>query len=121
MSVVPAVLVSFGAAFGSVTRYGTGRLITSLHTSDFPWGTWLINMVGTLILGIFFRELESVHHDMNWWLLLGTGFCGGFTTFSTMSVEARGLFRARRKGLAVWYLLSSLVLGFVLAYSTKWV
>ncbi len=120
MSLSAAVLVSLGAALGAVMRYGSGRLITSLHTSDFPWGTWLINMVGTLILGIFFRELESLRHDLNWWLLLGTGFCGGFTTFSTMSVEARELLRTR-KGLAVLYLGSSLILGFVLAYSTKWI
>lgn len=120
MSLLPAFLVSLGAAIGSLSRYHVGRTITARTGSDFPWGTWIINLVGTLLLGIFFRELESVHHDRDWWMLLGTGFCGGFTTFSTMSVEARQLLRTRR-GAGVLYLSSSVVLGFVIAFGTQFI
>ncbi len=120
MSLTSAFLVSIGAAVGSLFRYGAGRLITSRIRGVFPWGTWWINMTGTLLLGIFFRELDSVHHHLDWWMLLGTGLCGGFTTFSTMSVEARQLLRTHR-GLAILYLASSLGLGFLIAYVTQWV
>ena len=120
MNMTSALLVSLGAAVGSILRYGSGRLISIVVSSEFPWGTWFINIIGTFILGMFFRELDSVHHDLHWWLLLGTGFCGGFTTFSTMAVEARQLFKTR-KGVAFMYLASSLILGFILAYVSKWI
>lgn len=120
MNVLSAVLVSVGAAGGSLSRYSLGRAVAKHTRGDFPWGTWFINMLGTFLLGFFFRELESVHHELDWWMLLGTGFCGGFTTFSTMAVEARQLLR-NRKGLAVVYLSTSLILGFSIAYSTQWI
>lgn len=120
MSVLPAILVSAGASVGALSRYSLGRALAEHIRGDFPWGTWIINMLGTFLLGVFFRELESVHHELDWWMFLGTGFCGGFTTFSTMAVEARQLIRTR-KSLAVLYLVSSLIMGFSLAYGTQWI
>ncbi len=120
MSLLPAILVSLGAALGSLSRYGVGRAISARTKSDFPWSTWVINLFGTFLLGVFFRELESAYHELDWWMLLGTGLCGGFTTFSTMSVEARQLL-GTRKGLAVVYLGSSVMLGFLIAYVTQWI
>jgi fluoride exporter len=120
MNLLSAILVSVGAAVGSLFRYGAGRVVAARTHSDFPWGTWLINLCGTFLLGVFFRELESAHHELDWWMLLGTGMCGGFTTFSTMSVEALQLLRTR-KGLAVVYLASSVILGFLIAYYTQWI
>ncbi len=93
--VVTSLLVGIGAAAGALSRYGIGRLVSQRVQSDFPWGTWIINVFGTLLLGIFFQTFDVLHHDPDWWLLLGTGFCGAFTTFSTMSVEAVKLFRSR--------------------------
>ncbi|MCL6454108.1 MAG: CrcB family protein [Alicyclobacillus sp.] len=113
-------LVSAGAAVGAVARYRVGRFVTQRVTSDFPWGTWVINVLGTLLLGIFYQELDVLHADASAWALLGTGFCGAFTTFSTMSVEAIALFR-RRPSMCIAYVGSSLLVGMALAWITQWV
>jgi len=119
MNVYSAILVGSGSAVGALARYSLGNAIVKINNSEFPWSTWIINMLGTLLFGLFFNAFSIVHHDTNWWLLLGTGFCGGFTTFSTMSVETIQLLKSR-VSLGILYLGSSLALGFVLAWITKW-
>ncbi|WP_373278568.1 fluoride efflux transporter FluC [Alicyclobacillus shizuokensis] len=111
-------MASLGAGIGSLTRYELGRLISRFVYNDFPWPTWIINMLGSVLLVVFFRQLQG--HHLAWWTFIGTGFCGGFTTFSTMSVEARQLFRVH-KGLAFVYLASSLIGGVALAYVARWI
>ncbi|GMA61996.1 CrcB family protein [Alicyclobacillus fastidiosus] len=113
MNAVFPILVGVGSAVGSVARYGVSTLIAHVNKSVFPWGTWLINVVGTTLLGLFALSLQKT--SPNLFLLLGTGFCGGFTTFSTMSVETVTLFRNNRP-LSVFYLFSSLGIGLILAW-----
>lgn len=108
-----------GSACGAVCRYASGEAIAKVNHSDFPWATWLVNMMGTLLLGLFTIELTRLHNHPDWYLLLGTGFCGGFTTFSTMSVEAVQLFK-KQALLGIVYLGSSLAFGLVLAWATQW-
>lgn len=117
MTEVGTLLAGTGSAVGAVARYSVGRAVSRVSRTDFPWGTWLINLAGTLLLGLCVQELTVFHSFPNWYILIGTGFCGGFTTFSTMSVEAVQLFRTRFI-LGVVYLGSSLALGFVLAWVT---
>lgn len=112
MNVVLPLLVGVGSAVGAVARYGVSALIAHVNKSVFPWGTWLINVVGTVLLGLFTIGLQASHDLL---LLLGTGFCGGFTTFSTMSVEMVTLFRSNRF-LSIFYLFSSLGVGLILAW-----
>lgn len=119
MNFINALLVGLGSAVGALARYSLGNAITRVNNSQFPWGTWIINMLGTLLLGLFFNEFSVLHRDPDWWLILGTGFCGGFTTFSTMSIETVKLLRQRAL-LGVVYLGSSLALGFIIAWMTKW-
>jgi len=119
MNGLSTLLVGVGSAVGALARYGLGKAIARVNNNEFPWGTWVINMLGTLLLGLFFDEFSVLHHDPNWWLLLGTGFCGGFTTFSTMSVETITLLK-RRAFLGILYVGSSLALGFILAWVAKW-
>ncbi|QSO45495.1 fluoride efflux transporter CrcB [Alicyclobacillus mengziensis] len=114
------VYVGVGAAAGSLTRYHVGRWISQISNSDFPWGTWFINVVGSCVLGLVFKDFWWHQHDTMWWLLLGTGFCGGFTTFSTMSYETMHLMRTNR-WMATAYLASSLGLGCVLIWAILWV
>jgi fluoride exporter len=114
-----AMLVGGGSAVGALARFSLGNVISKVNHSEFPWGTWLINMLGTLLMGLFFEEFTVIHLDANWWFVLGTGFCGGFTTFSTMSVETVKLFK-NRVFLGFVYIGSSLAMGFVLAWVTKW-
>src|SRR5262245_47786024 len=81
----PVVLVGFGGAVGSLLRYYLGRWIDArAGGSGFPWGTFAINVSGSFILGVVgLLVTERLPPDYRWaYLLLGTGLCGGFTTFS---------------------------------------
>ncbi|MCL6445609.1 MAG: fluoride efflux transporter CrcB [Alicyclobacillus sp.] len=119
MTLTSAVFVGTGSAVGAVARYFIGVGVAKVNNSPFPWGTWLVNMIGTFLLGIFTQMFNVLHHNPDWWLVLGEGFCGGFTTFSTMSVETVNLFRTGRM-LGVIYLGSSLAMGLVFAWIAKW-
>ncbi|WP_067936105.1 fluoride efflux transporter FluC [Alicyclobacillus kakegawensis] len=118
MTMLTPLLVSIGAAIGSLSRYGIGHVVDQRTQSEFPWGTWTVNLLGTLLLGVFFEELEKVHHAPDWWTLLGTGFCGGFTTFSTMVFEAMERLKSRPVMTGV-YLGSSFLGGLLLVWSIQ--
>lgn len=79
--------VAVGCAAGAPTRYLTDRFIQSRHHQLFPWGTFTVNVVGSLIFGVLLGL--SLNHGLPeiWLLILGTGFCGGLTTFSTFGYE----------------------------------
>ncbi|WDM02695.1 CrcB family protein [Alicyclobacillus cycloheptanicus] len=118
--ITTSLLVAGGAMVGALSRYGIGRFVTQWTRGDFPWGTWMINVSGTLLLGLFFQLFQALHHAPNAWLFLGTGFCGAYTTFSTMSVETVQQFRSRPLK-ACGYVGSSYACGFILAWITQWI
>ena len=107
MTVKYPVAVFVGGGVGAVTRWGVNRwLATAAWTEPFPWATFLINVVGSFLLGV----LVAVARDRpGWYALLGTGFCGGFTTFSTFSVELLKLLDAGRPAAAVGYAVGSVL------------
>lgn len=115
MIITRELFVGVGAGVGAVTRYSVGQFFGKINQSPFPWGTWLVNVIGTFLLGLFAETFIILHHDPNWWLVLGGGFCGGFTTFSTMSVETVRLLRTERL-IGIVYVSSSLVLGLFFAW-----
>jgi CrcB protein len=107
------VLVAAGGAAGSIARYGVERL---LGTSDgLPVGTLTVNLTGAFLLGVLIEVLalrgSDAGHRRAARLLLGTGFLGGFTTYSALAVEADGLLRDGRAGLALAYVLATVVVG----------
>lgn len=78
--------VVLGAMVGAPARYLTDLVIQSRHDSALPWGTVTVNVAGSLVLGVTAGALSG--HPDDWLLLLvGTGFCGALTTFSTFSFE----------------------------------
>ena len=82
---MPILLVFVGGCVGAVGRFATDRFISARHDMMFPWGTFAVNMVGSAILGVL---AGSTGGSSNWLVLLvGTGFCGALTTFSTFSFE----------------------------------
>ena len=105
-------LTTGGSAIGAVLRYVLGQWMGKVNKTPFPWGTWIINMVGTLCLAIFTAHLA--HEDPHLFIFLGAGFCGGFTTFSSFSTETVALWRTHR-GLAIAYVASSVILGLAIA------
>lgn len=106
----PVIMVGLGGAIGSNARYWLGRSIRELtEPSTFPWGTMLINISGSIILGIVASLVKD--RSTAWFLLLGTGFCGGYTTFSTFSLEIIEAIQQGRWLPVCMYVLSSVVGG----------
>ena len=106
------VLVVLGAAFGAPLRYITDRLLQGRHDSRFPWGTFAINVSGSALLGFLFALPAS--HGVQ--ALLGTGFCGALTTYSTFSYETLQLARSGARTMAVLNVAASVLAGFGAAY-----
>lgn len=115
MTLLTDVCVGCGSALGAITRHALGQAVAKVNRSPFPWGTWLINVSGTLLLGIFVDTFTVNHHAPALFSLLGTGFCGAFTTFSAMSAEVAQLWRTQFLTASV-YLVSSLGVGIILAW-----
>lgn len=81
------LLVFVGGGFGSVLRYLIGRFLNSTE-NGIPYGTFLANVLGSLFIGIILGYAAKTQTlSQNYTLLLATGFCGGFTTFSTFAYE----------------------------------
>ena len=106
------LLVGSGGALGSIARYVVQRRATVIYPASFPWGTFAVNIAGCFLIGLFwgiaFRSFESIE---NWKLLLMTGFCGGFTTFSAFTLEGVGLLKEQKILLFFLYNAGSVVLG----------
>ena len=104
--------VAAGGAIGSVARYLIGAFIQDRVTMALPLGTLVINVVGALLLGFFVRlglETSALSPEMRFFLT--TGFCGGFTTFSTFSYETFRLVEDGEYATAGVYITSSVVLA----------
>jgi CrcB protein len=109
MTLLPAV-AGAGAA-GAVARYVIDRLVVPHHRGPLPVATLLINTSGALILGLLTGALLYHGLDRTADAIAGTGFCGGYTTFSTFSVENVRLAQEGHLATSIRYISSSLVLG----------
>lgn len=104
--------VALGGAAGTVLREAIDRAVPAT-ASGFPWATLAVNVGGSLIIGVVVvAALERAAPSRFMRPLLGTGFCGGLTTFSTFAVETDRLLRAGSVGIAFAYVAASLVGGF---------
>jgi fluoride exporter len=109
-------LVGIGGALGTAARYGLTRWLPTTH--GWPWPTLTANLIGTFILGVLLALLAEAldgHSARRARLLVGTGFCGGMTTYSTLVVETDLLVRAHRFGLATTYAVVTVVAGLAVA------
>ena len=109
------LLVCIGSFFGGGLRYGVSKMVQSCALVVFPFGTMVVNVLGCLIIGF----LSGLNWDGNGLmspstkLLLTTGFCGGFTTFSTFMSEGASLMKDGQYLYMTLYLFGSLALGLV--------
>jgi len=84
-----AIWISIGAIAGANARYFFGKLIANAAASPFPFGTLVINVTGSAILGWFLGRISAAGlSDPAWRLLFAVGFCGTYTTFSTFAYES---------------------------------
>ncbi|MFI9813701.1 fluoride efflux transporter CrcB [Saccharothrix variisporea] len=102
-----ALLVFLGAAAGAPLRYLVDRFVQSRHDTVFPWGTLTVNVAGSFVLGC----LAGAAVDPATAALLGTGFCGGLTTYSTFGFETVRLLENRAHFHAVANVVISVVAG----------
>jgi fluoride exporter len=104
--------IAVGGAAGAYTRVIVNQLIGSAG-SGWPWATFCVNITGAFLLGyLIARLLERLPPSTYRRPLLGTGFCGALTTFSTLQFELLTMIRSGHTGLALAYATASVVLGF---------
>jgi CrcB protein len=104
-----------GGAIGTLARAGLGEALPH-RAGQWPWATFIVNLVGALILGwLLTRLAERTAPSRHWRLFAGTGFCGALTTFSTFQVETFQLARDGHVALAVGYPAASIAAGMALA------
>ncbi len=112
-----ALVGIFGAA-GAISRYWLDGRVSDLVHGQFPWGTFLINVVGAFLLGLLVAlTTERLLPHPNWRVALGIGFLGSFTTFSTYTYETVKLAEDGAIGLALLYSVAMLALGLLAAAS----
>lgn len=103
------VLTLLAGAAGAVTRFLVDASIKTRWKSAFPWATIAINVTGSLLLGILAGLVLFHGQSSTWQTVVGTGFCGGYTTFSTASFETVRLVEQGRRLLALFNAFGSLV------------
>ncbi|MFF3390965.1 fluoride efflux transporter CrcB [Streptomyces sp. NPDC002669] len=105
------LLVIVGASVGAPLRYLTDRAVQSRHDTVFPWGTFAVNVSGSLILGLLTGAVAAGAASSHVQLLIGTGLCGALTTYSTFSYETLRLIEDGARFYAVANVLASVVAG----------
>jgi CrcB protein len=111
------LMAGLGGFLGTCGRFLVGKMVAHMGVGNFPLSTLLVNVVGCLLIGVLLGLVEHTRYistQMN--LLLITGFCGGFTTFSTFSNDLYILLMNKHKLLFVGYFMASILLGFIMVW-----
>lgn len=106
-------IVAIGGDAGSVFRYIASLLFT---TKKFPLASFTVNSVGCFLIGLLVGYLLKQNNAVSWQLLMVTGFCGGFTTFSTFSFAVVTLVQQQRFFVAATYVIASLFVGILFTF-----
>jgi len=114
--VLGVLLVGIGGFIGSIARYLVGGWFAARFGSAFPYGTFVINVTGSFIIGFFLAFAQDrVSLSPYWRLFFAVGFVGGYTTFSTFEYESISLLQNGEMLLGAIYMIGSLVIGAVAA------
>ncbi|GER66278.1 putative fluoride ion transporter CrcB 2 [Weizmannia acidilactici] len=110
--VMNGIFIAIGAFFGAISRFSLSQLIKRIYPVKFPAATFFINLSGSFLLGLLF----GLGAGSSWRLLLGTGFMGAFTTFSTFKLENIQLHAEKQWRILIPYLALSYVIGIAMAF-----
>ena len=106
------LIVGFGGAGGSMLRYAVQKVFNVHSAAAFATGTLLVNIAGCFLIGVLWSVVSrSLSWNEEMKLLLMTGFCGGFTTFSAFTLEGIGLLKESKTSLFIIYVTASVVGG----------
>lgn len=105
------VVIGLGGALGALSRYVASGWVQALSNSFFPWGTMVVNVLGSLALGFLMVWLQSTAASAETRGLITVGFLGSFTTFSTFSYETAAMLRDGEWWRAGGYTVGSVLLG----------
>ncbi|MFJ2190767.1 fluoride efflux transporter CrcB [Kitasatospora sp. NPDC087861] len=111
------LLVVAGAVVGAPLRYLTDRAVQARRDSVFPWGTFTVNVVGSLVLGLVTGAVVAGAASAQVQVLLGTGLCGALTTYSTFSYETLRLVETGAGRYALANVVGSVVAGLAAVYA----
>jgi len=116
--VTHALLAAAGGALGSVGRYLVGLFAVRLWGSNFPWGTFIVNIAGSLMIGILVEAVaRAMNQSADMRVFIVTGFLGGFTTFSSFSLDTMTMLERGDLVPALLYVLGSLLIAFVAVFA----
>lgn len=114
------LLVFLGGGLGSALRYGVGRFVITKNMSPL-WATFSVNILGSLIIGLVLGFVLKNHSDNNQLtLLIATGFCGGFTTFSAFAFENQQLLKNGDITTMLIYTIGSFAIGILAVFLGLW-
>lgn len=106
------LMIGIGGAFGAVARYALSTWISQKYLYTFPWGTFIVNILGCFILGVVYvLGVENLMLSTNTRLFIAVGFLGAFTTFSTFSLETLNIIKSGDIKIALINSIGSLVVG----------
>ncbi|MDF1607000.1 fluoride efflux transporter CrcB [Hoeflea sp. YIM 152468] len=115
------LLVFLGGGLGAVSRHLSGMAMLRLSGPAFPWGTMLVNIAGSLAMGLLIAWLaRRSSGDADLRLLLATGFLGGFTTFSAFSLDAVTLYERGALTAAAAYVIASVTVSILALFGGLW-
>ena len=118
MTMIKCLIVGAGGAIGAIGRYLIG-LLPMNPENGFPLKTFLINVIGCFIIGIIAALADKNAVNPNLVLLIKVGICGGFTTFSSFALETEGLIAKGSTGVALMYVILSLVCGVLAVFAAE--
>jgi len=115
--IIKILLLLAGGAIGTVSRYAVSGLTHKYVDGTFPYGTLMVNILGSLIIGLLWGIWETANISSNMRTFIFIGILGGFTTFSTYSLETLNLFREGEVKMAVLNILANNVFGILMVFA----